>query len=136
MQCITRQLITWRVLLLISFVHLLLSQIDLICEDIPLALIQAFLYSICSYFLFGFQLEAGKFFIFAFTVFLCSVAMIELFRICGNIASNYFAASQFANVSLIVLLVYNGFLIPARDMHPWVCRFCGWCDNIDTFLLV
>eukprot|EP00026_Physarum_polycephalum_P000540 Phypoly_transcript_00541.p1 GENE.Phypoly_transcript_00541~~Phypoly_transcript_00541.p1 ORF type:complete len:1444 (+),score=259.70 Phypoly_transcript_00541:181-4512(+) len=90
-----------------------------IASDIPIAFMQVTLYSICAYFLFGLQYNAGKFFIFLFTLFLTSVTMVEFFRFCGNIASSYFAASQMSNIGLVLLLLYSGFLIPNTQMHPW-----------------
>jgi ATP-binding cassette subfamily G (WHITE) protein 2 (SNQ2) len=61
------------------------------------------LFSLCAYFLFGLQAEAGKFFIFLFTLFLASLAMVEFFRFCGNIASSYFAVRFFVFISVIFL---------------------------------
>lgn len=91
--------------------------------DIPITLMQVTLFSLCAYFLFGLQAEAGKFFIFLFTLLLTSLTMTEFFRFCGNIASSYFAASQMANICLVLLLLYSGFLIPFTQMHPWVFIF-------------
>eukprot|EP00026_Physarum_polycephalum_P001183 Phypoly_transcript_01184.p1 GENE.Phypoly_transcript_01184~~Phypoly_transcript_01184.p1 ORF type:complete len:1199 (+),score=222.27 Phypoly_transcript_01184:155-3598(+) len=90
-----------------------------VATDIPITLMQVTLFSLCAYFLFGLQADAGKFFIFLVTLFLASLAMVEFFRFCGNIASSYFAASQMANICLVLLLLYSGFLIPYTQMHPW-----------------
>jgi ABC-type multidrug transport system ATPase subunit/ABC-type multidrug transport system permease subunit len=90
-----------------------------VATDIPITLLQVTLFSLCAYFLFGLQTDAGKFFIFLFTLFLVSVTMTEFFRFCGNITSSYFAASQLANICLVLLLLYSGFLIPFTQMHPW-----------------
>lgn len=85
-----------------------------------LTFLQTFVFSICSYWIFGFDSQADKFFIFWFTLLLIGLTMTELFRICGNLASSYFAANQMANVVLVILVGYTGFLIPYNDMHGWV----------------
>ena len=68
--------------------------------------------------------------------------MVEFFRFCRNIASSYFTvcipllsyssyvspspflnylqASQMANICLVLLLLYSGFLISKTQMHLWV----------------
>jgi ATP-binding cassette, subfamily G (WHITE), member 2, SNQ2 len=79
------------------------------------------MFSICSYWIFGFDNKAGKFFVFWFSLMMVTLTMVELFRICGNLASSYFAANQLSNVVLVVLLGYTGYLIPYAEMHGWVC---------------
>lgn len=81
---------------------------------------QTLVFSLCSYWLFGFDNQGSKFMIFWWTLMLTTLTMVELFRICGNLSASYFAANQLSNIVLVVLLGYTGFLIPYNDMHPWV----------------
>eukprot|EP00026_Physarum_polycephalum_P000517 Phypoly_transcript_00518.p1 GENE.Phypoly_transcript_00518~~Phypoly_transcript_00518.p1 ORF type:complete len:1364 (+),score=213.76 Phypoly_transcript_00518:489-4580(+) len=90
-----------------------------VITDIPISIMQAILFSLCAYFLFGLQREVENYFIFVLVIFLSTLTMTEFFRLCGNLTSSYFAASQLANVCLVLLLLYTGFLVPNPQMHPW-----------------
>lgn len=67
---------------------------------------------------------------------LVSLTMTELFRICGNLAHTYFAANQMANIVLVVLLGYVGFLVPYEYMHGWVCSAFRFFINYYLFIFL
>ncbi|KAI9012932.1 ABC-2 type transporter-domain-containing protein [Gaertneriomyces semiglobifer] len=94
-----------------------------IVSDIPITFIQVLIYSLCCYFIFGLDLVFGKFVIFVFTLFLTSLCMTDVFRLCGNLANTYFTATQTANFVKIIGLMYMGFMIPYEKMHPWFIWF-------------
>ncbi|KAL0085199.1 ABC-2 type transporter-domain-containing protein [Phycomyces blakesleeanus] len=88
--------------------------------DIPYALVQVFLYTVCSYFMSGFNLTAGKFFTFCIILFFINMTMNGFFRIFGAITSNFFLATQLSSLTLVGFIAYLGFTIPYSKMHPWL----------------
>ncbi|KAJ3034459.1 hypothetical protein HDV00_005010 [Rhizophlyctis rosea] len=90
-----------------------------ILSDIPITFLQVLVFSICCYWIFGLERTAEKFFVFVFTLFFTNLCMTDVFRLCGNLAGSYYTASQTANFTLIVFLLYMGYLIPYTKMHPW-----------------
>ncbi|KAM9978972.1 hypothetical protein ACTFIZ_000294 [Dictyostelium cf. discoideum] len=61
-----------------------------VVTDIPLTTIQVFLFSIVVYFKFGLQYEAGKFFIFCFTLIGATLATISMFCAFGNLSPSLY----------------------------------------------
>ncbi|KAM9973607.1 hypothetical protein ACTFIW_010717 [Dictyostelium discoideum] len=69
-----------------------------VVTDIPLTIVQVFLFSIVVYFMFGLQYEAGKFFIFCFTLIGATLATTNMFRAFGNLSpSLYFQTLEFSD---------------------------------------
>ncbi|KAN0008641.1 hypothetical protein ACTFIU_009368 [Dictyostelium citrinum] len=94
-----------------------------IVTDIPLTLIQVFLFSIVVYFMFGLQYDAGKFFIFCFTLVGATLATTNLFRVFGNFSPSLYISQNVMNVLLIFMITYCGYTIPKPKMHPWFAWF-------------
>ncbi len=92
--------------------------------NIPLTFLQALLYSLCTYFLFGLQPDAGKFLIYMFTIFLCSLTMTEFFRLCGNITSSYFA--------VYFVFLFRFFIDAISRRRNWriYVSFCCCCIQV------
>ncbi|KAK9700769.1 ATP-binding cassette transporter snq2 [Basidiobolus ranarum] len=88
--------------------------------DIPMNIVQSIVFTLCSYFMFGLDLRADKFFFYWFCVFMISMCMTAYYRLCGAISKNYFLASQLSGTIWIALLCYAGYLIPYPEMHPWL----------------
>jgi len=91
-----------------------------VLSDIPMTFLQVLVFSVCCYFIFGLERTFEKLAIFVGTLFLTSLCMTDMFRLCGNLASSYFTASQTANFILMVFLLYAGYMIPYTQMHPWL----------------
>ncbi|KAL0075492.1 ABC-2 type transporter-domain-containing protein [Phycomyces blakesleeanus] len=88
--------------------------------DIPYAILQVTLYSLCSYFMIGLNLTAGKFFTFFILLFFINMSMNGFFRIFGAITRSFFVATQLAGFVLIAVFTYVGYTIPYLKMHPWL----------------
>ncbi|KAI9487865.1 MAG: ABC-2 type transporter-domain-containing protein [Benjaminiella poitrasii] len=88
--------------------------------DIPYSFAQVMLYSICSYFMMGLNLTAGKFFTSFLVLFFLTMCMTGFFRLFGAISSNFFLATQITGVLLIATTTYTGYTIPYQKMHPWL----------------
>ncbi|KAI8092617.1 ABC-2 type transporter-domain-containing protein [Halteromyces radiatus] len=88
--------------------------------DIPYALVQVLLFEICTYFMMGLNLTAGRFFTYFILLFFINMTMNGFFRFFGAIAPSFFVATQVTGVLLIALVTYTGYVIPYSKMHPWL----------------
>ncbi|KAG1466250.1 hypothetical protein G6F56_004724 [Rhizopus delemar] len=88
--------------------------------DVPYAIAQVLLFEICSYFMMGLNLSAGRFFTYFVTLFFINMCMNGFFRFFGAITSSFFLATQITGVLLIALTSYTGYTIPYNKMHPWL----------------
>ncbi|KAG2224961.1 hypothetical protein INT45_000082 [Circinella minor] len=88
--------------------------------DIPYAVVQVLLFEICSYFMMGLNLDAGRFFSYFIILFFVNMMMNGLFRLFGAITSDFFLANQIAGFVLITAVTYTGYVIPYYSMHPWL----------------
>ncbi|KAK9762438.1 hypothetical protein K7432_011818, partial [Basidiobolus ranarum] len=98
-----------------------------VVTDIPIVVVQCLMYAIITYFMFGLDRDAGKFFIFLFTNVLTTLATTDLFRLLGNCSPSIYVAFQLTGVVLITLITYCGFSIPYNKMHPWL-YWIYWID--------
>ncbi|KAI8142015.1 ABC-2 type transporter-domain-containing protein [Fennellomyces sp. T-0311] len=87
--------------------------------DVPYAVVQVLLFEICSYFMMGLNLDAGRFFTYFIILFFITMMMNGLFRFFGAITSNFFIANQIAGGALLMAISYTGYVIPYSSMHPW-----------------
>ncbi|ORZ02812.1 ABC-2 type transporter-domain-containing protein [Syncephalastrum racemosum] len=88
--------------------------------DIPYAIAQVLLYELCSYFLMGLNLSAGRFFTYFITVFFLNMGMNGYFRMFGTFTDRFMLATQTSGVIVILLYNYCGFMINYKFMHPWL----------------
>ncbi|KAI8095109.1 ABC-2 type transporter-domain-containing protein [Gilbertella persicaria] len=91
-----------------------------VVADIPLAIIQVLIFEICVYFMMGLILEAGRFFTFMIILVVTNLCMNGFFRFWGAVSPNFFTASQLSSILLIACLIYCGYQIPYKQMHPWL----------------
>ena len=97
--------------------------------DIPYCVAQVLLYQICSYFMMGLNLTAGKFFTSSLILFFLTMCMTGFFRFFGAITSSFFLATQITGVLLIATTTYTGYTIPYKKMHPWL-SWIYWINPI------
>ncbi|KAF9102309.1 hypothetical protein BGX27_011046 [Mortierella sp. AM989] len=90
-----------------------------ICIDIPLILIQIFLFSICLYFMAGLQRTFVKWLLFVIILFICALCMTAFFRMWAAVSSTFDVASRNSGLLLLALILYSGYLIPYQSMHGW-----------------
>ncbi|KAM9990454.1 hypothetical protein ACTFIY_006509 [Dictyostelium cf. discoideum] len=77
-----------------------------VVTDIPLTTVQVFLFSIVVYFMFGLQYEAGKFFIFCFTLIGATLATTNMFRSFGNLSPSLYVNQNLMTSILIFMISY------------------------------
>ncbi|CAO3587861.1 unnamed protein product [Absidia cylindrospora] len=88
--------------------------------DVPYALVQVLLFEICTYFMMGLNLTAGRFFTYFILLFFVNMTMNGFFRFFGAVFGSFFVSTQISGVMLIALVTYTGYVIPYDKMHPWL----------------
>ncbi|KAL3424907.1 ABC-2 type transporter [Phlyctema vagabunda] len=97
--------------------------------DIPILIFQISAFSLIIYFLVGLTSEADTFFIFWFIIFSGTMCMTAIFRAIGAAFPTFDAASKLAGLLVSSLLLYCGYMIPKREMHPWFV-WIYWIDPL------
>ncbi|ORY08523.1 ABC-2 type transporter-domain-containing protein, partial [Clohesyomyces aquaticus] len=87
--------------------------------DMPLVLVQVFIFDIVVYFMAGLQRTASQFFISILFLWIITMTMYALFRAIGALVGSLDQATRITGVAIQALVVYTGYLIPPRKMHPW-----------------
>ncbi|KAK7732557.1 hypothetical protein SLS53_008444 [Cytospora paraplurivora] len=87
--------------------------------DIPLLVILFSLFEIPYYFMVSFRMEASGFFTQWFVLILITLCLTSFFRMVGAWCKHFGLASQISGWSMMVLMVYAGYLIPVPKMHVW-----------------
>ncbi|KAH7135767.1 ABC-2 type transporter-domain-containing protein [Dendryphion nanum] len=87
--------------------------------DVPLVLVQVFIFDIVVYFMANLQRTASQFFISLLTLWLITMTMYAFFRAVGALVSSLDVATRITGVAIQALVVYTGYLIPPSKMHPW-----------------
>jgi ABC-type multidrug transport system ATPase subunit/ABC-type multidrug transport system permease subunit len=87
--------------------------------DIPLVLIQVFIFDVVVYFMANLQRTASQFFISLLLLWLQTMTMYAFFRAMGALVGSLDVATRITGVAIQALIVYTGYLIPPSKMHPW-----------------
>lgn len=90
-----------------------------VATDIPITIVFFSLFEIVYYFMVGFAMDAGSFFTQWFVYILLTLNLSSYFRMVGAWCKHFGLASQISGWSMMVLMVYAGYLIPVPQMHPW-----------------
>ncbi|KAI8144719.1 ABC-2 type transporter-domain-containing protein [Fennellomyces sp. T-0311] len=88
--------------------------------DVPYAVVQVVLFALCTYFMMGLNLDAGRFFTFCVILFFINMMMNGFFRFCGAIGRNFYLGTEIAGIFLVSMMTYTGYVIPYKSMHPWL----------------
>ncbi|KAI8332051.1 hypothetical protein BC941DRAFT_455809 [Chlamydoabsidia padenii] len=78
------------------------------------------LFEICSYFIMGMNLSAGRFFTYFIVMFFINMSTISFFRFWGAISPSFFVATQLSSVIIITFYNYTGYIVSYEEMHPWL----------------
>ncbi|KAK5012933.1 ATP-binding cassette transporter snq2, partial [Cryomyces antarcticus] len=87
--------------------------------DIPLVLVQVTIFDVVVYFMSGLSRTASQFFISLLFLFIITMTMYAFFRAIGAMVGSLDVATRITGVAIQALVVYTGYLIPPRKMHPW-----------------
>lgn len=96
--------------------------------DIPLVLIQVFIFNIIIYFMANLARTASQFFIATLILWLVTMVTYAFFRAISAWCKTLDVATRFTGVAIQILVVYTGYLIPPDSMHPWFgwLRWINW----------
>lgn len=87
--------------------------------DVPLVFVQVFLFDIVVYWMAGLSRTASQFFISLLILWIITMNMYSFFRVLGAWTKSLDIATRLTGLSMQILVVYTGYLIPPAKMHPW-----------------
>ncbi|KAI9146718.1 ATPase [Paramyrothecium foliicola] len=93
----------------------------IIC-DMPYKIINCIITNMTIYFMTNLRRDAGHFFFFLLTIFICTLTMSMMFRLMGSLTKTIAQALAPASVILLVIMLYTGYAIKVQNMQVWL----GW----------
>jgi len=103
-----------------AFYHPSAFYLATVLMDIPRLFIQVLLWSVISYFMYGLDLRADKFFTHLGILFVTAICLTQFFRLLGYASKSSYVSYQLLSFIIVLLLTYTGFSISYNDMHPWL----------------
>ena len=97
--------------------------------DVPLVLVQVFIFDIVVYFMSGLSRTASQFFISLLILWIITMSMYSFFRALGALCKSLDTATRLTGVAIQALIVYTGYLIPPEKMHPWF-KWLIWINPV------
>lgn len=97
--------------------------------DMPNKILTSLAFNLVLYFLTNLRRTPSAFFTFYLFSFACVLAMSMLFRSIGALSRTLAGAMAPAGVLILALVIYTGFTVPIRDMHPWF-RWINYVDPV------
>ncbi|EDU40824.1 ABC drug exporter AtrF [Pyrenophora tritici-repentis] len=97
--------------------------------DVPLVLIQVIIFDVVVYFMANLSRTASQFFISVLFLWIITMTMYAFFRAIGSLVGSLDVATRITGVAVQALVVYTGYLIPPRKMHPWF-SWLRWVNPI------
>ncbi|KAK5991913.1 ABC multidrug transporter atrF [Cladobotryum mycophilum] len=96
--------------------------------DVPLVFIQIIIFNVIIYFMANLARTASQFFITTLILWLVTMTTYTYFRALAALCPTIDDATRFTGISVQVLIVYTGYLIPPSSMHPWFSwlRWINW----------
>ncbi|MCJ1461610.1 hypothetical protein MMC07_000207 [Pseudocyphellaria aurata] len=101
---------------------------SMIC-DLPNKILTSLTFNLTLYFLSNLRRTPSAFFTFYLFSFTLVLAMSMLFRSIGALSRTLAGAMAPAGVLILALVIYTGFTVPIRDMHPWF-RWFNYLDPV------
>ncbi|KAF9880246.1 ABC-2 type transporter [Colletotrichum karsti] len=96
--------------------------------DVPLVFIQVVLFNVIIYWMSNLARTASQFFIATLILWLVTMVTYAFFRAISAWCKTLDDATRFTGVSVQILIVYTGYLIPPDSMRVWFSwlRWCNW----------
>ncbi|KAH6679698.1 putative ABC transporter CDR4 [Halenospora varia] len=101
---------------------------SMIC-DLPNKIGTTIIFDLVVYFMTNLRRTPEHFFVFFLFTFVCTLTMSMYFRSIGALSRTLAQAMAPAAVFILALVIYTGFAIPTRDMHPWF-RWINYLDPV------
>lgn len=112
-----------------AFYHPTIDAVASIISDLPVKVFSSLAFNLPIYFLANLRREAGNFFFYMLIAFTSALFMSHLFRTLAGFTNSVSEAMVPANVCLLVLILFTGFVIPTTRMHRW-CRWLNYLDPL------
>lgn len=93
---------------------------SMIC-DLPNKILTSIFFNCTLYFMTNLRRTPSAFFTFYLFSFACVLAMSMMFRTIGALSRTLAQAMAPAAVFILGFIIYTGFTLPIRDMHP--CQY-------------
>lgn len=87
--------------------------------DVPLIAVQVLLFNITIYWMAGLAASASQFFISCLVIWTVTMVTYSFFRAISALCKTLDDATRFTGVSIQILVVYTGYLIPPHQMKVW-----------------
>lgn len=112
-----------------AFYHPFVESVASILADLPAKIITSLLFNLTLYFMTNLRRTAGAFFIFYLFTFTCLITMSMFFRMVGSVSRTMAQTMAPVAIFLVNYMIYTGFVIPVRYMHPWL-RWIRYIDPV------
>ncbi|KAI5467658.1 ABC-2 type transporter-domain-containing protein [Mariannaea sp. PMI_226] len=93
--------------------------------DFPMVAVQVCIFGLIMYFMTGLDVDAGKFWIYMLFVYTTTIMLTALYRMFAAFSPEINTAVRFASISLTVLVVFTGYVIPKTQLLDKYIWF-GW----------
>lgn len=100
--------------------------------DIPLIFFHVTIFTLIMYFMVGFQLDAGKFFVYYLFVYLATFMLTQFYRMFVAFSPHFDEAIRLAGTGLNVMILFAGYLIPKQSMISKIPWFGAWLYYLDS----
>ncbi|PYI09696.1 hypothetical protein BO78DRAFT_307994 [Aspergillus sclerotiicarbonarius CBS 121057] len=97
--------------------------------DLPSKAIVSVVFNLILYFMSNLRRTPGHFFVFYLFSVTTTLTMSNIFRWTGAISRSMAQAMVPSSIFMMILVIYTGFTIPVRNMHPWF-RWLNYLDPI------
>jgi ATP-binding cassette, subfamily G (WHITE), member 2, PDR len=112
-----------------AFYHPFAEAVASMLCDLPNKILTSIFFNLTLYFMTHLRRTPGAFFTFYLFSFTCILAMSMVFRTIGALSRSLAQAMAPAAVFILALVIYTGFAVPIRDMHPWF-RWINYLDPV------
>ena len=97
--------------------------------DIPLVLVQVFIFDVVVYFMAGLARTASQFFISLLLLWMITMTMYAFFRSLGSLVRSLDVATRVTGLAIQIFIVYTGYVIPPSKMRPWF-KWLIWINPV------
>ncbi|TVY46155.1 ZEB2-regulated ABC transporter [Lachnellula occidentalis] len=112
-----------------AFYHPSAEAIASMITDLPNKIFTTILFDLTIYFMTNLRRAPGHFFVFLLFTFMCTLTMSMFFRSIAATSRSLSQAMAPAAIFILALVIYTGFAIPTKQMHPWF-RWINYLDPV------
>ncbi|TVY20600.1 ABC transporter CDR4 [Lachnellula arida] len=112
-----------------AFYHPSAEAVASMITDLPNKIFTTLLFDLILYFMTNLRRTPGHFFVFLLFTFVCTLTMSMYFRSIAATSRSLSQAMAPAAIFILGLVIYTGFAIPTKQMHPWF-RWINYLDPV------